>query len=415
MKNVWTGLRKLSLEWVLLSLAFLIILNIPDYWNPPCTVSQYANGAKSVYCWDIFRNGKFRYIFLTLAPFIFVFYSRVLHWAPALYLSFLWSGWVLQNYQIIPFMALATSFGVCSLAAAFRRFPEDLFKRVLVVSGVLNAAIACMQRFGLHILYEPATEAGRYAASGLYGHPTILGPFLVLCLAPALWSGWYVAAAPILLAIFLTGSTMTYASLGVLLLIWIWYKVCFRSAFWAGYLSLIFLGCYAWFVHGQGEFLSLSGRDQYWAAAWRAFMDSPIYGHGPGSWLSSVMPKYLGPVGPHVVFQVHSDPLEILVEYGLILALPLAYAFLVFLRGLKPTWRHASCCAILVNSLGNFPMQIASIALIFLIEWSQTLTGGKLGGPDSLYSDLCHDSRPIRVRCSKGFERLRAYWAGLLH
>lgn len=354
MKKGWIGLNRTKI-FLALSL-FLIICGI-DY----------------VVLEDIFRDGKYRYMLFALVPVAYIFFKRHLHWAPALFFSMMLFQWVLRSYTIMGGFKVILVLATLSFAAVLAKQDPSSLGKMLIFPGVLQASYAILQKLNVHLLFTPNEVWAKTMASGTMGHETILGPMLVCCLAPALWYRYRISAALMVTAIICTGSTMGVLSMVAVLLTFLWHKTSFKTAFSCGLIFcslLIALYFVPWARVENNDFYSITGRGPVWASAWRGFQQHWFFGGGPGYWMGTWMPRDLGVLGSmHVALQVHCDPLELLVEYGLVTFLPLLWALWRFCNSFRPTWHHAVVAGILVNSLGNFPMQIVPIALIFIVAW----------------------------------------------
>lgn len=103
-------------------------------------------------------------------------------------------------------------------------------------------------------------------------------------------------------------------------------------------------------------------------------MEHPFFGSGVGSWATHYMPKYaldlVKAFGDTIPLQMHCDPLDFLIEYGAVSALIMLACIVRFIVNFRPNWTSAVCVAILVNSLGNFPLCLVNIAVIFVVCWA---------------------------------------------
>lgn len=115
---------------------------------------------------------------------------------------------------------------------------------------------------------------------------------------------------------------------------------------------------------------NVSGRDVLYAEAWRGFLLSPWFGHGPMSfaWHS----------GGSAEAHPHNLPLQVLYEYGLATVVALAGVFLLALRGLLRHWSLiredrvsatllASVLAFLALSLVSGPIIVPTTLCLVMI------------------------------------------------
>ena len=327
---------------------------------------------------DVFVHGKIRYLLISLTPVLFFFFKKHVHWSLAFYASLIFGNWVFRHYLLLEQFSLILTFSVLAFAYYVAKFPKEKVGKYLVYVGLFGAVIGIMQHFEIHAFFIPKEKWAKHLATGLMGHNTVLGPFLVACLAPALWQKRYITAAILFLACLFTKSSMTYAALGAVCFMFGWKMYGFKPVFKVA-TALTLLAICGYFSEYFPELFSLSGRQAIWPHAIGLFLDNPVWGGGSGAWLNYSQTK-LGLVGGLWWPQIHSDWLEVLVAYGLVGTLPLLFAIGQFIYKLKPDWPHAVCVALLVNAMANFPFQIASIALIFTVSWMYVNQGESRNG-----------------------------------
>ena len=313
---------------------------------------------------DIFRLGKQRILFV-LAPMFIPFIFRE-QFIPALLLSYGLAFWANYNFHIYSVMDLA-SFGICLCVAQFLlRFSKELIAKYFVYFGAVQAAYGTLQVMGVQLLYDVPEPFFQGKPLALMGQHTVLGAFLVACLAPALWLQMPISASFIFVCALLTGSSTTYASLWVLLSLFAWYKerikLCIIMQF-----TIISTTVIAWLVNPKLEVFNLQQRPRLWAEGIKAFKQNSIFGGGPGFWAGEWQPANMPKIDGFVPSLLHSDWLTLFVEYGLIGVLICSVGLFFFLRNFKLTWHHAVCVVILVNGLANFPLHIVPIGVLFLL------------------------------------------------
>lgn len=321
---------------------------------------------------DPFRQGKFRYIFLALVPLIFFFFKKHLHWVFGYFASLYFFYWVMGNYSVYATLPMICIMAVSCLSIYLVNKPIDKFADILVLSGVFQSIVAAFQSDGVHFLFQPTDGWGVFAATGTYGHPTILGPFLVCALAPALWRKQYPFAFIIFVGIILCKSSMTLGALASVLLIFLWHKKGFKFAALIAS-SLIASGIFLFTAYPGLTLFSTTGRWAIWEKFPEAFNEAPLFGSGVGMWIGKFAPRwyehFLGKFQVHIPFELHNDVMEFLVQFGIVPFIPIFFALCGFFRRLKPTWPHAVCVALLLNAQGNFPLQIATIAMVFCVSF----------------------------------------------
>lgn len=320
------------------------------------------NGLDYINLGDIVREGKFRYLFLALVPVAFFSLRKNLSWPIAYFGALALANWTMNSYFLLGCFPLILIFAVLFFSQYLAQLHENMFANVLMWSGFLQALLSLWQTFGMD-----------WYAVGLYGHETLLGPFLVAALAPALWRGYWKTAAVILAGALCTRSSMSYASLATLLLVFIWHRIDFKMAFAVAFSALGIMAV-GYQLSPSSELFQTTGREFIWGFGWKAFLEHPYFGSGIGSWVGVYLPKYaqeiLEKFRTHVPFQLHNDYLDFLLEYGFVPALPLLAGLAQFFRYFRPTWTHAVCLAFLVNAGANFLLCISSLALIFVVCWA---------------------------------------------
>lgn len=323
---------------------------------------------------DLFRHGKIRWLALFLVPVVFGFLNKKLTWAPAFFGSLALFSWVTHDYLIYANFPLTLIFIVLGAACFIVDLSEDAWGRLLVVSGAFQSITAILQYFGIYYIFTPTKESEFFIPVGFMGHESVLGSLLVAAICPALWRKNYVAAALMAVAIVVSYSQMAWASFGAVLVLFLWHTVNFRAA-----LGLVVAGLVAFagvlFLLPNSPALSFHGRLFIWPFGIRAIAENPIFGGGIGSWAGSYIPLYkdeiLKEFNYHLPYQLHCDYLDFIVEYGLAAFAVLGVALAQFIREFRPTWLHAVCAALLVNSLGNFPLCLPPTALIFVVCWAR--------------------------------------------
>lgn len=322
---------------------------------------------------DPFRDGKVRHLALLLAPVSFFTFRRHLTWAPAYFGALAVFSFTVNDYRQYSCFPLLLILGTLVMSCVLVKQGEDFFARSLVIMGAFQAAIALLQTRGVHIFFTPVLEAEYYNPVGLIGHATVLGPTLVAALCPALWRKQYWLSALIFAATLATKSSMTYGALAVVALIFTWHQKGFLWACVAGLLLATLMGA-AYLLFPDSSAWKLTGRAVLWEYGWLAFMENPLWGSGPGSWMGIFLPRYKGELLQ--IFetswpkQLHSDYLEFLIDYGAISAMPLLVALGQFLRSFQPSWKHAICAGMLVNATANFPLCLPPTALILVVAWA---------------------------------------------
>lgn len=361
-------IRALPYQRMMLLVGLFAALNFMDF-------GRIAGG-------DIFRDGKIRYLFLLCAPLAFVYLRTHLTFAPAFFAALAIVSFTLHDFLFHAAMPLLMVLATMIGAVAVVKLGKEKLAELLIWSGTLQASFALAQYFfGFHFFFRPVKLEHVHIPVGLYGHETILGPFLIACLPPALWGRRWLPAGMIALAAALGMSSMTLAGLGAVLVVYVWHRWGVRAAgslvgAGACLLGMLFI------MAPKINLLNVNGRDVIWRYGWEAFLARPLFGSGIGAWAGEWLQVFSDRYAVELRTmprQMHSDPLDFLVEYGMVAAVPLAAAGGLFLRHFRPSWTHAVVVGILVDCLANFPLCLPPIALIFVACWAHSMRSATMG------------------------------------
>ena len=360
-------IRALPYQRMMLLVGLFAALNLMDYASVP--------GG------DPFRDGKIRYLFLLAGPLSYVYFKKWLGYGPAMFACLAIVSFTLHNFLIYATWPLLLILGVMAGATAVVKMGEEAFVRILLWSGGLQAGFALLQLcFGFHFFFQPTEAQHMHIPVGLYGHETVLGPFLLACLCPALWGRRWVLSGAMVVALVASLSSMTIGGLGVVLFLYAWHRLGGGLAAAAAAAGAVTLGL-LYVLDPSHPMLDWDGRGVIWKYGWKAFQERPLFGHGVGAWAGELLGKYAPMYATELRTmpkQLHCDLLDFLVEYGLVGASLFIYPVLSFLRNFQPTWKHAACVAILVNGLANFPLCLPSIAVVFVACWAFSNQGGTM-------------------------------------
>lgn len=331
--------------------------------------------------------GKVRFLLLGSVPLLFYWLSKKLHWAPALFTAYVTAQFIFADYPLYGILSLLVVFGTMFLAIQLKEFVSTrAFGLTLVYLGVFQSLIAIPQRFGYHFLLQYNEPWAQYMATGTVGQNTRLGVLLLLAAAPALWLKRYFSFTLIFACSIAAESTMTSGGLVVVGLFYLWFRG-------FGRLSLRLAGIFgplavlgAFLLGDKYSFFSHTGRVPIWQAAWKAFLEEPIWGQPAlGYWNHVYVQAKVGLIGGMRPAEIHSDWLQLLVGQGLVLGICMLVALGFFLRNLKPTWQCATVAAILVNALANMPFQLPLAGVVVTALWAYCMEPqkSKTGGFDA--------------------------------
>lgn len=230
-------------------------------------------------------------------------------------------------------------------------------------------------------------------APSTFGNPVFLGAFLVLvlpwCLATAAFAPtrtrWVAAIATGLglPALFATGSVGSWVAFGGAVAIGVLVAVPSRrlqlQVLGAGLVAAVVIG-----VVGGDQIARQRAHTLIWRDTWTMVADHP-FGIGPGQFhvefTEYASPELLGvyPPGRHVINDVHSEPLQVLVELGWI---GLAFAALALgalaVRGYttvarsQDVWRRAQAAAVFAGLAGTVLLSLTSPDQRFTVSVTTT-------------------------------------------
>lgn len=324
---------------------------------------------------DAFRFGQARYLMLAATGLV-TWVLFAIHPAWAIFWGYSAVLWVLGDWPTYGMMDLAL-IGACLVVGDGVR---SLFsaRAVLVwfarLAG-LQALYVLVQRAGFDV-FLAATYTGRFRneAIGTLGHFTMVGAFIglgaVVYFARSLESGGEnrkeCLAGFALCCVGVMACHSTMAILGTAA--GLWYVVARCSPLFAytlGVAGVSGLGAW-WWIRPGAEFFGFSGREVVWPYVVRAWLESPVFGHGPGYWAGALPTFGIQGVGTARWYQAHNDVLQVLPEQG-------AVGLFIVLVGLGLLFRQAQrmhpavgglALAIFVGSLGNFLMHVPAFGLI---------------------------------------------------
>ena len=328
--------------------------------------------------------GKIRFLFIAAVSYLFIKLKKHTNsLGLSLFISWMWLMWIAMNYavrnevkigngmisilQSNSVMLPLCSTAVVILAWEICKVAKEKVGTWIMWFGVIEAAHCWMQMLGVPTFVNPKEPWFINMPLGTQGQPTFLGPFLVACLAPALWKKKYELCLFMLVPIIGTLSTMTYASLACLLFLYSLTLFNKKTLIMGYSVAAIILTLFA-FNYKKSEFLSTNYRIPVWGLALK---NISIFGGGPDYWTGTVSFSKEAKAATWNGLRperIHSEPLEVLVDFGWVGFLICLYALYEFFRRFKLSWEHATVCSILVNSLANFPLHIVSISVLFMIS-----------------------------------------------
>lgn len=352
MKSVLPSSRvEQAVVWAVLLLAFMSLVGI-DFWILS----------------DQFREGKFRYLLLGFTVCVtWTLWRCNPFWA--VFIGYASIRWILGDYQAHGVMDLLLVTACLVVGDAVRCVARNsAVAKSIAYVALAQGVYGMLQTAGIEPIFQAAS--GPYAelvtlrdtAIGTLGHPTMLAPFVSLgCLLFFVRKNW-IQAAICAAGVAVCGSATGVVALGAGFL-YILFRKDWRLAFGAAGLSAIGLAV-NWYLHQDSGFFSFTGRLFIWPYGWKAFLEEPIFGWGPGAWLG-LYPQWR--VADQMRWaQLHNEYLQAAVEYGIVgLGIVLAgVAHLLWkAQRMCPTY-GAWICALLAASATNFVFHVTTFGIV---------------------------------------------------
>ncbi len=281
---------------------------------------------------------------------------------------------------------LAVALGAFAILSGRGRYKEQDLYAVLMAITVLQFGIGSLQMLGLDPLFTRGTVKGlsERLPAGFLGQHTFYGLFMA-------WLGWiwivnrkYLLAFVSVLAMLAAKSAFALASFFFALLWFVWCRGWKKSSSLlalAGFLGGAFL-----FLYGDDHpgFFSHNGRLHIWVYSINAIAEQPWLGYGVGEF-SREFPAYHQVLGDMRWEEAHNELIEYVFNVGilgLLAVIPFLGSVLVRAWRLPMSKEKEIAVGTLlilgVNSMGNFPLQLAPFALlgIYSVVWIL------LAGPD---------------------------------
>ncbi len=278
----------------------------------------------------------------------------------------------------------------------------DLFFWTIPWAGTLSAAYTYLQITGHDPILRYAPGINDMLPTSFFGQQTLFGAFMAATIAVSLVRGrWILAAVQIFPAFYANSSfTMAAVSAGMIIAL---RPSSYQIRQWMVYgctiiVAAVIYGCYYndHVINRDYEIFNNNGRYQVWkeATAYTTAV-SPIWGSGPGSFeqiypvkldkQDKLLPLFhiqsMSSYEGHGAFiQAHNELVQVYFEWGWVGL----WACLMVICTVGFQWGHrwimhhqfsenelsalAVFVAILVNSMGNFPLQLAPINLIFAVS-----------------------------------------------
>lgn len=286
--------------------------------------------------------------------------------------------WMFKTFSFI------LLYSMLIIAVASYRFRESQVNnvlRIMVNCAFIMALYIFIQKASLDSFFSIITEKinpdVRYLEQpklgGFIGQSTLVAPFIAMTIPLALYYKKWTVSAVMCLAVILTQSKMGIGALAVALIAYSLMQKSFVIKVLAVVLIMLAVSfSYSKILSYKSIDSISSGRVGVWADIVKDFVSKPdgkmhtVFGWGAGAF------NYAFSIRKDSRFwQAHNEPLEALYNYGLVgVAMIFMFFKKMFTAVSKTPMAIALLCSLLVvliNSLGNFPTQIAPIYLYCLV------------------------------------------------
>lgn len=264
--------------------------------------------------------------------------------------------------------------------------------KVMVGCGIVMALYIIVQKFALDQFFNKSdinknpdvNNVTQWALGGFIGQPTVVAPFIAMLVPLTIYLRKYICATLMAISVFMTESKMAGGALLVgLVFLFIFYGREYYKTFGIILLCGILMAGSFWLkefskVENKGSYFShiSSGRTAIWAEMWKSFVTPvngkkyTITGQGPGSFF------YLFPIRHNNTWkQAHNEPLEIIMNFGIVGFAFLCLAFRRMFINLDFVFGDyelifpllTSLLIIFLCSLGTFTFHIAPVYFYTLI------------------------------------------------
>jgi O-antigen ligase len=313
------------------------------------------------------RIGRIKILILGAVCLAAVKISKQWHWSIGLfylYISAVFLHQGMPGYSVIEIiMVTVTLFLVPEVS---KRIDRQMFTNIVLCVAAIHCAFGTMNLFHVYPMIPNLRMYHPGRPIGLLGQPTVLAAYLAFALPFAIKGKHYVFSALIVALTILTQSTMGMLSLVAVGLVY----VLFYRGFWEalGVCIIGTLGCVLFDTFfPEFNLSSFSGRSEPWADAWSLWKQSPIIGYGIGSWSEAA--NQIGKLRGYerIWIQVHNEYLQGLFEVGLAGMSFIGFYLLRFFGRVHMLYLFrdktlvpyiAGAAALLVNSIGNFPIHL---------------------------------------------------------
>ena len=249
--------------------------------------------------------------------------------------------WKPMFHSIVYFLAYLTI-----INTDFSEKQINSIVKTIAISGIVMAVYVCLQAFGIDQFFatqpfalNPQNPVHNPHMAGTLGQPTIVAPFIALCLPFLLYKKWNIWAIFCIFVLFLIDSQVASAACILSLCVYCYLK---KPQSWI--VIAIMLSGAALFLCLNPSYIGDSGRFGTWSQIILDWSGTPfegakiaITGAGIGSF------QYLFHATNKTVFyQAHNEYIELLYSCGIIgLSLFMAVLFNIFSRAYKVYRRYA--------------------------------------------------------------------------
>lgn len=332
---------------------------------------------------DPTREGKMVFFILAALLAGATYVHKNIHGYTGILLGYASLLWFIDGLHIYGTLLCVGSLGFLLLANEMVMNAEEELFSLLRISLWIQLGASFLELVGFH----PFLMGG---VQGTLGHPMAASVFLAMLLPFCVekWTRWETALTIII--ILAMGSTTGILGMVAALYFYL-YRRNRKISLLLGAVGGLACTLGAYFLP-EVEFFSFSGRFLPWSAAWNHIAHGgwhAVFGYGPGSWFGlygcqladaksvDCSVNHWGVGYTRIWDFLHSDPLQLLLELGIV-GFGIALVGILDLLRRSKTWVGASLSAIFVNSLGAFPFHLPVSGFLFCVLLALTKKHGKI-------------------------------------
>ncbi len=255
-----------------------------------------------------------------------------------------------------------------------REGDSRVVEKTMRALALINIFYGCLQIMKVDPIFESYAQTNPHIPLGFMGHRTLYGPLMVMLAGYHFPRRAYKTALACLVMAIAARSAVTLLSVFACVATILWLRRRYSTLVVVGLLGLLG-GVIGFTLRHKIDFFADKGRFSTWALAFSESLTAPWFGHGFLSFAKIFGFRYQiiqGMPWHHA----HQELLQVFFELGIFGLLLVGWMLRdLFVRARRrglDTGEEAwllVCVAGLANSLANFPLHIAPLALFTLCGW----------------------------------------------